>query len=115
MKPSFPPTFSPTEFPTTTTSTPTRTPVQKLDIGDKVEVIQHSKEEPQMGCVMALPDGEGEGKWTVALEDPDAGTYLFHMPAPPKLVESAGCLLDAMGEDSKQAQYTSSTQREESD
>lgn len=68
----------------------------KLDIGDKVELIQKGKPEPQVGCVMALPGGQGEGKWTVALEDPDSGTYLFHIPVQPKLIESAGCLLDAM-------------------
>lgn len=52
-----------------------------------------------MGCIMALPEGKGDGKWTVALEDPESGTYLFTLPVPPKLVESAGCLLDAMDMD----------------
>lgn len=56
-----------------------------------------------MGCVMALPDGEGDGKWTVALEDANSGTYLFHMPVAPKLVESSGCLLDAMGDEDQKS------------
>jgi len=114
-KPTLKPTFSPTHFPTTSTAPteipstvpttslkPTKAPVS-LDIGDKVELLQKGKSEPQMGCVMALPDGEGDGKWTVALEDANSGTYLFHMPVAPKLVESSGCLLDAMGDEDQKS------------
>jgi len=114
-KPTFKPTFSPTHFPTTSTAPtdipsrvpttslkPTKAPVS-LDIGDKVELLQKGKDEPQMGCVMALPEGEGDGKWTVALEDENSGTYLFHMPVAPKLVASSGCLLDAMGDEDQKS------------
>jgi len=122
VKPTFKPTFSPTHWPTTTTGSPTNVPVTtqptaKLDIGDKVEVQQRGKEEPQMGCIMALPEGAGNGQWTVALEDSKAGTYLFHMPkdAPPKLVESAGCLLDMMGDDDESSNSPPPASRRESE
>jgi len=97
LKPTLKPSEIPTLQPTPPTNKPSQTPIQApLEIGDKVEVIQKGKDAPQMGCIMALPDGEGEGKWTVALEDDSSGTYLFHMPSAPKKVQTAGCLLDAM-------------------
>jgi len=120
--PSEVPSFQPTDLPTltpTTTASPTLVPTAKpvttmspttpptasfpsvaptsLDVGDKVEIVQKGVG-PKPGCVIAVPGSSEDNQWTVVLEDDTKGAFLFHLPHAPKMLEPAGCLLDAMDE-----------------